>query len=156
MSRILIDTNVFVAAAYNRQSASREVVAAVERGELTLVVSPAIVREYEAIIPQAVRAEEGRELFRRVLGLADQVTPAKNPPVTADREDDKFLAAALAGGADAIISNDRETAQMALSAAETGHPASRRCTRGTPRVRSAAWPTCSRKTPRPACARSWR
>jgi putative PIN family toxin of toxin-antitoxin system len=106
MPRILIDTNVFVAAAYNRHSASREIVAAVERGELTLVVSPAIVQEYEQIIPKAVRSDEGRELFRRVLGFAEWVTPEENPPVTVDRADDKFLAAALAAGADAIVTND--------------------------------------------------
>jgi putative PIN family toxin of toxin-antitoxin system len=105
--RILIDTNVFVAAACNPASASRKIVRAVERGELRLVVSPAVVREYEVILPHAVRWEEARDALRRLIESAQCVSPQENPPVTEDRADDKFLAAAVTAPAEAIITSDR-------------------------------------------------
>ncbi|MEQ8785530.1 MAG: putative toxin-antitoxin system toxin component, PIN family [Pirellulaceae bacterium] len=107
MNRILIDTNAFVAAAYNPESASRKIVRAVERGELKLIVSPEIVREYKAILPKAVRSGEARDWLWQVIEMAERVTLAENPPVTEDRADDKFLAAAVAGVADAIVSSDQ-------------------------------------------------
>lgn len=107
MPRVLLDTNVLIAAAYNPHSASSRIVNMVERDELKMIVSPAIEREYERLIPKAVRTNEKREWVWRIIQLAESVTPQDNPPVTEDREDDKFLAAALAGKAEAIISNDQ-------------------------------------------------
>lgn len=107
MDRVLLDTNVLVAAAYNASSASHQIAAKIESGELTLIVSPAIEWEYALILPKAIRPEKKREWIDRVIQQAESVTPEENPPVTEDRDDDKFLAAALAGKADAIITNDQ-------------------------------------------------
>ena len=106
MPRVVIDTNVFVAAAYNERSASRRILDAVACGELTLVVSPAVEREYRRILPRAIRSPAARDGLLRQIDTAQRGEPAENTPGTADRDDDKFVAAALAGAADAIISND--------------------------------------------------
>lgn len=79
---------------------------AVERGELALVLSPDIRREYDHIIARAVRVRGGVERLRAILAAGLLVEPSANPRVTEDREDDKFLAAALAGTAEAVITND--------------------------------------------------
>ena len=106
MIRIVIDTNVLVAAAYNASSASRKIVGCVEAGTLKLIVSPDIVREYETVLPKAIRSEESLTRVRQSIQYADNITPFEVPFVTADRSDDKFLAAAVAGQAEAIITSD--------------------------------------------------
>jgi putative PIN family toxin of toxin-antitoxin system len=106
LTRIVVDTNIFVASAYNPTSASGRIVDAIERGELQLVVSPAMKREYDRIIPKAVRVRERIDRIREIVDKGDQVEPPENPTVTEDREDDKFPAAALAGDAEIIITSD--------------------------------------------------
>lgn len=106
MIRIVIDTNVFVAAAYNPRSSSRKIVNAVWEKQLRLVVSPAIIREYKMVLPKAIRSDDAREEVWKAIKCAQSVTPQENPSVTEDRSDDKFLAAAVAGEADAVITND--------------------------------------------------
>ena len=101
-SRIVIDTNILVASAYNRASASGRIVDAVERGEFQLVLSADMQREYDRIIARAVRTPGGVGRLRAILATGLRVSPSANPPVTEDREDDKFLAAALAGYAAAL------------------------------------------------------
>lgn len=104
--RILIDTNVFVAAAYNHGSASRKIVHAVQQRQLALIVSPAIVWEYRAVLPKAVRREAERVRLLQTIESAEVVSPSEVPAVTEDRSDDKFLAAAVAAGADSLVTND--------------------------------------------------
>jgi len=106
MARILIDTNVLVGAAYNSNSASRKIVSAVEAGTLQLIVSPAIVREYKAVLPKAIHSQDAGRWVWQAIDRAESVTPSDVPSVTEDRSDDKFLAAALAGKAEAIVTSD--------------------------------------------------
>ena len=107
MRRVVLDTNVLVASAYNAESASRRIVEACRRGDLVLVVSPAIRREYDRILPRAIRRPGAREEIDELLDRADVVVPAETPRVVPDDpDDDKFIAAALAGAADALITND--------------------------------------------------
>jgi putative PIN family toxin of toxin-antitoxin system len=105
-SRIVVDTNILVASAYQPASASGRIVDALEQGELLLLISPGILREYERIIPRAVRVAGQVGRLRTIIAAGLEVRPSENPPVTEDREDDKFVAAALAGSAEYIISND--------------------------------------------------
>src|SRR6516165_6445564 len=95
--RVVLDTNVLVAAAYNPGSASRRVVEACLAGELTPVLSPALRREYEYVLPRAARGRPYLERLRRLLEGAEVVEPAPVPRVVPDEpEDDKLVAAALA------------------------------------------------------------
>ena len=106
VTRVVLDTNVLVAAAYNPRSASRHVVEACLGGELTAVVSGALRREYEFILARAARGRPYLEQIRRLLDGAEVVEPAQTPrAVPADPGDDKLVAAALAAGA-VLVSND--------------------------------------------------
>ncbi len=93
-------------AAYNPGSASRKIVSGVEVGTFELFVSPDIVREYERVFPKAIRSNDARARVWQSIRHAESVTPAEVPHVTADRSDDKFLAAAFSAAADAIITSD--------------------------------------------------
>jgi putative PIN family toxin of toxin-antitoxin system len=115
VTRVVLDTNILVAAAYNRESASCRIVEACLHGALTPVVSPALRREYEFILARAARGRPYRERIHRLLASAEVVVPAQTPrAVPDDPEDDKLVAAALAAGA-VLVTND------ALLLAIAGH-----------------------------------
>ena len=111
--RVVLDTNVLVAAAYNRSSASRRLIDSCLRGELTAVLSPALREEYQFILARAVRGGRYADELRRLLETAEVVEPAETPRVVADDPaDDKLVAAALAAGA-VLVSNDRHLLALA-------------------------------------------
>jgi putative PIN family toxin of toxin-antitoxin system len=104
--RVVLDTNVLVAAAYNPGSASRRIVEACLGGQLTPVVSPALRREYEFILARAIRGRPDLERIHRLVDGADIVEPARTPRVVADDpEDDKLVSAALTAGAILVTSD---------------------------------------------------
>lgn len=106
--RVILDTNVLVAAAYAPKSASRRIVEACLAGEVTAVASGAIRREYEMILARAVRVEGYDDQLSSLIAGMETVEPSEVPRrVPDDPDDDKFLAAAVEGGADWIVTNDR-------------------------------------------------
>jgi len=106
--RLVLDTDCLVAAAYAEGSASRRVLEACLRGEVVALVSPDVQREYEHILSRAVRGRDLGATFQQFLAKAERVHPAETPRVVPDDPaDDKLVAAALAGRADAIVTNDR-------------------------------------------------
>jgi predicted nucleic acid-binding protein len=108
MTRVVVDTNVLVGAAYNPGSASARVVAACLDGRLRAVVSPAVRGEYEHILPRAVRVPGWEDRLARFLASAVEVEPeGVGRVVAADPADDALFAAAVAGGARAVVTNDR-------------------------------------------------
>jgi predicted nucleic acid-binding protein len=113
VTRVVQDTNVLVAAAYNPRSASRHVVEACLGGELTPVVSRAVRREYEFILARAARGRPYLGRVRQLLDGAEVVEPAQTPRVVPDDPgDDKLVAAALAAGA-ALVTNDAHLLALA-------------------------------------------
>jgi putative PIN family toxin of toxin-antitoxin system len=110
--RVVLDTNVLVGGAYAEGSASRRIIDACLAGELTAVLSPALRREYELILRQAVRVRGYDESLRRLLEEAEVVEPERTPRVVADDpEDDKLVAAALAAGA-TLVTNDHHLLEL--------------------------------------------
>ena len=106
--RVIVDTNVFVGSAYNSRSASRTIVTACQQGDLQLFVSPATLREYELILPRAIRNRQQRDQLLDLVQQACQVQPRETPRVVPDDpQDDKFVAVAVAARAVALITNDQ-------------------------------------------------
>ena len=107
MKRVVLDTNVLVSGAYDDLSASWKIVEACMRRELTAIVSPALRSEYEEILAKAVKVRGHQEQVQQFLAAAQIVHPSATPRVVQDDpEDDKVLAAAVEGRADAVITND--------------------------------------------------
>ena len=74
--RVVLDTNVLVAAGYDPRSASRRVVEACLGGGLTPVLSGALRREYEFILARAARGRLYLERLHQLLDGAEVVEPA--------------------------------------------------------------------------------
>jgi putative PIN family toxin of toxin-antitoxin system len=79
------------------------------------VVSPAIVAEYLDVLTRPSLARKFRVIATRdfaavlrIVGNATVVLPSHTPAVCRDPEDDKFLAAAMLGGAAFIVSEDAD------------------------------------------------
>ena len=111
--RVVLDTNVLVAAAYNPRSASRHLVEACLGGRLTAVLSSALRREYEFILARAARGRPYLERIHQLLDGAEVVEPAQTPRVVPDDPgDDKLVAAALGAGA-VLVTNDAHLLALA-------------------------------------------
>ena len=110
--RIVLDTAVLVRALISPLGWCGQIV--FERCErFQSIISPAIVAEYLAVLqrPTIVRKYGSPDThgLRRVLELIDSgiiVEPRVIPPVCRDPADDKILAAARVGNADAIVSEE--------------------------------------------------
>lgn len=108
MQRLVLDTNVLVADAYSRSSASARIVEACLDGRLVAVLSPELLEEYDFILPRAVRVPGWRERYDELRRRAHRVELDGPWPrvVPEDRSDDVLFATAIAGRAEAIITND--------------------------------------------------
>lgn len=105
--RVVLDTNLFVAAYWNPRSASARILAAGEAGELRVLYSPAIVHELRLILRNARTSAAFQARVTALLAEAMEVHPTQNPRrVPEDPDDDKFLSCALAGDAEYLISSD--------------------------------------------------
>src|SRR5262245_16695132 len=113
VGRVVLDTNVLVAAAYNPRSASRRLVEACFGGGLTPVLSPALRREYEFVLARAACSRPYLGRINSLLDGAEVVEPAQTPRVVPDDPgDDKLVAAARAGRA-ALVTNDAHLLALA-------------------------------------------
>jgi predicted nucleic acid-binding protein len=104
--RVVLDTNVFVAAGFNKGSHSAEIIRRIEKGEWTLVWSEETRRETFAVLEQIppLDADQFGALFQ-AHGRYTGETDADAYDAVPDADDRKF--AALAAAADAIlVSND--------------------------------------------------
>ena len=114
---MVLDTNVLIAAAWNKGSASRRIVDACLKGKtLRAVSSPALRREYDFIINRAARKSKYRKSLQRLIDSAEVVecdACKMGIEVPADPDDAKVLATAVAGRVDALIGNDHHLLDLA-------------------------------------------
>jgi len=115
VTRVVLDTVIFVRALINRRSpAGRIVFELYDRYEL--IVSDETVREAMEVITRPVlRARlpylshpPALAAVTAILDDAERAEVDTVPPVCRDPHDDKFFACALAGAADYIVSEDRD------------------------------------------------
>ncbi len=117
--RVVIDTGVFVSALIRRQGTTGDVLRALRDGRFTVIYTTDIVVEIIDVL--------GRPLFRTKYHIepdditalvnlirlrGELVNPGKKVTACRDPKDDKFLEAALAAGADCIVSGDTDLLDM--------------------------------------------
>ncbi len=106
MQKVILDTNIFVAAGFNPGSRSASIVAAVEAGEIEMVWDEATRAETRRILKRIppLHWDEFSKLFREEAKVANPKIEQKFDAVP-DPDDRKLAALAHATGA-TLISND--------------------------------------------------
>jgi putative PIN family toxin of toxin-antitoxin system len=109
--KVVLDTNVFVSGVFFGGTPGR-VLEAWRDGRVEVILSREIIEEYVRVGEELASRFPGVEPGPALELLAVSTTlvgatllPA---PVSRDPDDDKFLACALAAGADCIVSGDRD------------------------------------------------
>ena len=102
--KIVIDTNLLVAAFFNKKSASFQIVEMARRGDVHVLWTREIRREAIHILRNVKAGKEFAQFFREDFQV-------KNPPkvrvVKEDPDDNKFLACAVGARANLVVSSDR-------------------------------------------------
>jgi len=109
--RVVLDTNVLISGAFFSGLPSRILDACVA-GTFRLLLTPEIVDEYRQVGEQFTRTRPNLD-FERLLNLlvAQAVlvhAQHLDRPLCRDPGDEKFIACAIAGKADVIVSGDRD------------------------------------------------
>jgi uncharacterized protein len=115
MIRVVIDTNIWLRYLIKPGATLRKVIEEYWlEDKVQLITSPHLVAELEDVLARdSIRAliypEEGDVLLRTIQEKAE-LTPVVDtiPDYTRDRKDDKFIACALLGQADYLITLDKD------------------------------------------------
>ncbi|HEV2962331.1 MAG TPA: putative toxin-antitoxin system toxin component, PIN family [Candidatus Angelobacter sp.] len=108
--RLVLDTDVLVAAIRSRSGASWQLVDSALAGRFTLLLSVALVLEYEAVLTRSEHLKVGltsgdiHELIDALLSVAQQVRNSYLwRPMLSDPNDDMVLETAVNGNATALV-----------------------------------------------------
>lgn len=110
--RVVLDTNVVLSGIFFAGLPGR-ILDAWQTGQLTLVLSPAILAEYQragaALAARHPNATAPLEPILVLLARSATIVdaPPLGEPIAPDPDDDKFLACALAAGAAIIVTGDK-------------------------------------------------
>lgn len=112
--RLVLDTNVIVAAFRSRNSASNLLLRLADQGEVTLLCSTALFLEYEAVLSRPeIRAATGHALkdvgavMQALAAIAEGVDISfRTRPLLADSADEMVLEAAVNGKAGTIVTHN--------------------------------------------------
>ncbi len=110
--RIVLDTNILVSALITKGTPPDQLYQAWRGGEVELVTSPAQIDEVTDVLarPRLRKYVDPDEAAQLVAAIHQRATVLSDVPVTRrspDPKDDPILAAAVAGGAELVVSGDR-------------------------------------------------
>lgn len=111
-SRCVVDTNVLISALLSAEGASNEVVYTILRHGV-LLASSATFEELESTLHRSkfdryLRSGDREDYLTLIQGGSRFVEVTADIEVCRDPDDDKFLALAVSGGADVIVSGDAD------------------------------------------------
>jgi len=109
--RAVIDTNIFLTGLLNAEGGAAKIIAAFQSSEFELVVTPGVFDEYVRVLhlfDNAIPAHKSEELLEVVFEKAVKVRPVSAKGSCIDKEDEKFVSAALAGQATFIVTKNKK------------------------------------------------
>ena len=113
--RLVLDTNVVVAALRSRVGASAEILRRVLAGELAAAASTALLLEYEAVATRTEHRLASGLSESEILEVLDALAAVMEPtpiywrmrPMSPDPDDDFVIEAALNAGADLLVTTNQ-------------------------------------------------
>ena len=119
MKKITVDTNVLVSATF-WSGASHKIIEKVEEKKLTLILSPAIIKEYAEVleydeIQEKIKHKnlEMKMTVQKIVALSTIGEPTEEiQMVEDDPDDDAILECAVEGNIDFIISQDKHLLKL--------------------------------------------
>ena len=110
---MVLDTNVFIAAYFNRRSASARIIDLCLENKHELIFSPRLRKEVGLILKNVSAESEFQKRIQSLFTNASQVKPTQKVfMIKEDPEDNKFLECALEGKADCLITSDRHLLEL--------------------------------------------
>jgi len=113
--RAVIDTGVLVSALIRRQGTTGDVLRALRDGRFTAIYSTDILVEIIDVLGRPnfrqkyqIEPDDITAIINLLRLRGEVVTPSRKVTACRDPKDDKFLEAALAAGADCIVSGDAD------------------------------------------------
>ena len=107
MQRIILDTNVLVDGVQDENSHTYRIISLCIEGRVQAVLSHPIKKENDLLARQLINDEEYLNIIDDYYDSADLIqVKNKTHIIEDDREDDKFIQAALDGNVNVIISSD--------------------------------------------------
>jgi putative PIN family toxin of toxin-antitoxin system len=124
LARLVLDTNVLVAAIRSGRGASRVLLVGVLKSEFTLLASVPLMIEYEAVLTRPAHLESSGLSNQDVQALLDAIASVVEPvrlaflwrPMLPDAADDMVLETAVNGRADLLVTLNRRDFQAASGA----------------------------------------
>lgn len=114
--RVVLDTNVLISALFRKLSPTpNSIYQAFKSQQFILVTSPLIIEEIEDVLSRRkiikrthMTAQEREQFLQQLIEIASMVSgDIAIRAVRDDPDDDRFIAAALEGNADYIVSGDK-------------------------------------------------
>ena len=113
--RAVVDTGVFVSGLIHRQGTTGALLRALRDGLFTVIFSVDILVEIIEVLGRDpfrakyhIEPDDINALINLIRLRGELVTPRRKVTVCRKHKDDKFLEAALAGGADCVVSGDAD------------------------------------------------
>ncbi len=113
--RAVIDANVVISGAMSPHSAPAEIIRAWDRADFAWITSTALIEELARALryPRVVRVTHWSDdriegFLNRLRGSAIVVAPTRRIEVCRDADDNRVLEAAVAGGANYIVTGDTD------------------------------------------------
>lgn len=113
MPKVVLDTNTVISA-YVFGGKPEEVFLLGISGEITLVTSPAIMREIADVLTRKMLWDETKveQVIKQIARVSEIVRPKHTLSVIKDEPDNRVLEAAVAGKADYIVSGDKHLLEL--------------------------------------------
>ncbi|MEO6077927.1 MAG: putative toxin-antitoxin system toxin component, PIN family [Candidatus Andersenbacteria bacterium] len=105
--RVVLDTNVLIDGFNDDFCSEAKLIDAVTEGSITAIASHKMLGEYRLILRRLIDDREYRTKLENFFAMLEDADPEHVDAVIDDKEDLKFLEAAIGGEADVVITSDK-------------------------------------------------
>ena len=109
--KVVIDTNILMAGLLNLNGGAAKIIEHFRKGDFELIISREVFEEYLQVIhyfENEIPYIRSEELLGLIFERAVKVIPANSEELCKDPDDEKFLATAISGNAQYIVTKNKK------------------------------------------------